>query len=113
MCVFGLRNSAYAFLDTTDIPPTLYIHTSHKISIEYPSVGLASLSQLPARTSEHGNVIGLMSIIYINATHLGKPANTRRYFLKNLLTKVKRYRLPFIRCIIRHYTRCGSDDIAT
>ena len=35
--VFGPRNSAYAFLDTTDI------HTD--ISIEHPSVGLASLAQ--------------------------------------------------------------------
>ena len=48
MRAFGSRNSAYAFLDMTDIPtdrPTdTYI--SREISIEHPSVGLASLAQL-------------------------------------------------------------------
>ena len=39
--MFGPRNSAYAFLDTTDIPtdrPT-NVYISCEISIEHPSVG--------------------------------------------------------------------------
>ena len=39
MHVFGPRNSAYAFWDTTDI------YISREISIEQPSVGLALLAQ--------------------------------------------------------------------
>ena len=42
--MFGPRNSAYAFLDMTDIPT--YIYISREILIEYPSVGLTSLAQL-------------------------------------------------------------------
>ena len=42
-------------------------YISREISIEHPSVGLASLAQqlfLPARASEQGNVIGLVSVYY-------------------------------------------------
>ena len=42
MRVFGPRNSAY--FDIRDIPTT-YIYISREISIEHPSVGLASLAQ--------------------------------------------------------------------
>ena len=42
MCAFGPRNSAYAFWTTTDT----HIYISREISIEHPSVGLASLAQL-------------------------------------------------------------------
>ena len=48
MRAFGPRNSAYAFLDHdrhTDI--YIYKYISREISIEHPSVGLASLAQLP------------------------------------------------------------------
>ena len=45
MRVFGPRNSAY--FDIRDIPTT-YIYISREISIEHPSVGLASLAQLVA-----------------------------------------------------------------
>ena len=39
------------------------IRISREISIEHPSVGLASLAQLlPARASEQGNVIGSVRI---------------------------------------------------
>ena len=37
-----VRNSAYAFWHTTDIPTDIYI--PREISIEHPSVGLASLA---------------------------------------------------------------------
>ena len=49
MRAFGPRNSAYAFLDHdrhTDI--YIYKYISREISIEHPSVGLASLAQLHA-----------------------------------------------------------------
>ena len=44
MRAFGPRISAYAFWTTTDIHT--YQHISREISIEHPSVGLASLAQL-------------------------------------------------------------------
>ena len=44
MRAFGPRNSAYAFWTTTDTHT--YRHISREISIEHPSVGLASLAQL-------------------------------------------------------------------
>ena len=50
MRAFGPRNSAYAFLDHdrhTDI--YIYKYISREISIEHPSVGLASLAQLQPR----------------------------------------------------------------
>ena len=34
-------------------------------------------------------------------------------FFSDLLIKAKRYRLPFVWCIIRRYTHSGFDDIAT
>ena len=46
MRAFGPRISAYAFWTTTDIHTDIYI--SREISIEHPSVGLASLAQLCA-----------------------------------------------------------------
>ena len=43
----GLRNSAYAVNLTYDRhTDSIYIYISHEISIEHPSVGLASLAQL-------------------------------------------------------------------
>ena len=44
MCAFGPRNSAYAFLDTAD-----FTYRRTEISIEHPSVGLASLAQSPSK----------------------------------------------------------------
>ena len=44
MRAFGPRNSAYAFWTKTDTHT--YRHISREISIEHPSVGLASLAQL-------------------------------------------------------------------
>ena len=44
MRAFGPRISAYAFWTTTDIHTDINI--SREISIEHPSVGLASLAQL-------------------------------------------------------------------
>ena len=55
MCEFGPRNSAHAFWHTIFLygfpldKPTdrhTYIYISREISIEQPSVGLASLAQL-------------------------------------------------------------------
>ena len=48
----GPRNSAYAVnltydRHTTYDIPTTYIYISREISIEHPSVGLASLAQIP------------------------------------------------------------------
>ena len=48
MRAFGPRNSAYAFWTTTDTHT--YRHISREISIEHPSVGLASLAQLEVLT---------------------------------------------------------------
>ena len=52
------------------------IDISREISIEHPSVGLASLAQLgviynflPARASEQGNVIGLVSVYIYSLLH--------------------------------------------
>ena len=50
--MFGPRNSAYTFLDTTDIlthTHITHIYISHAISIEHPSVGLTLLTQLRSR----------------------------------------------------------------
>ena len=44
--MFGPRNSAYAVNLTYRHTYILYIHISREISIEHPSVGLASLAQL-------------------------------------------------------------------
>ena len=46
MRVFGPRNSAYAVNLTYETYRHIYIHISREISIEQPSVGLASLAQL-------------------------------------------------------------------
>ena len=46
MRVFGPRNSAYAVNLTYETYRHTYIYISREISIEHPSVGLASLAQL-------------------------------------------------------------------
>ena len=49
-----------------------------------------------------------------NVTRFGKTSlNAQTIFFPDLLIKVQCYRLPFIWCIIRRYSRSGFDDIAT
>ena len=49
--MFGPRNSAYEFFDRHTDRLT-HIYVSREISIEHPSVGLASLAQLAALTTK-------------------------------------------------------------
>ena len=51
----GLRNSAYAVNLTYETYRHIYIPISREISIEHPSVGLASLAQLPCSLARAGN----------------------------------------------------------
>ena len=78
--MFGPRNSAYALLDTTDIQTHthiyyIYIHISREISIEHPSVGLASLAQL--HTSKEKSIKINAKIEDVGLTEHYKSMETR------------------------------------
>ena len=60
MRVFGPRNSAYAVNLTYETYRHTYIYISREISIEHPSVGLASLAQLLISSSRLGKGSGLV-----------------------------------------------------
>ena len=53
MRAFGPRISAYAFWTTTDIHTYIPTDIPREISIEHPSVGLASLAQLLFKENLH------------------------------------------------------------
>ena len=99
MRALGPRISAYAFWTTTDIHtyrPT-YIYISREISIEHPSVGLASLAQLigsgvrsssplrvigRAKRAPHWGVQSRFHVIYVFiARYLGNSAHCSELYI--------------------------------
>ena len=50
-------------------------------------------------------------MVYV--TRFGKTCLYARTIFSDLLVEAKRYRLPFVWCNIRCYTRCGFDQRAT
>ena len=93
MRAFGPRNSAYAFLDHdrhTDI--YIYIYISREISIEHPSVGLASLAQLNTNTI-HSIFLLSSSASRANLSSVGATIFTSLAFLSSSVSMTNLSRL--------------------